>query len=170
MKISTALIALVIIVILGGGIYWWAGMSGAPANNLEESTATTTPSAGGAEGGPYAYVPGNLLLGTDATSTLGTYLIASNGMTLYKYTKDTPGVSSCSGECAVNWPPYTIESRDALANVQAGIPGEVDAITRADGSLQVTYDGMPLYFWVNDHVSGDTTGQNVGGVWFVVKP
>ncbi len=116
------------------------------------------------------YVQGNLLLGTDSTAKLGTYLIAYNGMTLYRYTKDTAKVSNCTGQCAVNWPPYVVPSIDALSNIQAGVNGKVGSINRADGSIQVTYNGSPLYFYVGDKNSGDTTGQNVGGVWFVLKP
>jgi predicted lipoprotein with Yx(FWY)xxD motif len=46
----------------------------------------------------------------------------------------------------------------------------VSTITRADGSAQLTYKGMPLYFWKSDVKPGDTTGNGVGGVWSVVKP
>jgi predicted lipoprotein with Yx(FWY)xxD motif len=55
-------------------------------------------------------------------------------------------------------------------NAQAGVGGVLGTIARTDGALQVTYNGAPLYYWKNDTKSGDTTGQNVGGVWFVVKP
>ncbi len=121
-------------------------------------------------GGGSQYIEGNLLLGTDATSTLGTYLIGYNGMTLYRYAPDAANISNCSGGCATTWPPYTIASTSALANIQAGITGKVSSIVRADGTMQVTYKGQPLYFYIKDAKSGDTTGQNVGGVWFVVKP
>jgi predicted lipoprotein with Yx(FWY)xxD motif len=119
---------------------------------------------------PAQYVSGNLLLGADATTTLGKYLIAYNGMTLYTYSKDKTGTSTCSDQCAVNWPPYVVASADSLSNIQAGVTGKVGTITRADGSMQVTYNGKPLYFFAKDAKSGDTTGQNVGKVWFVVKP
>ena len=48
--------------------------------------------------------------------------------------------------------------------------GELGVITRDDGGLQVTYDGIPLYYWINDVVPGDATGQNVREVWFVISP
>jgi predicted lipoprotein with Yx(FWY)xxD motif len=48
-------------------------------------------------------------------------------------------------------------------------PAKLGTIKRKDGKLQVTYNGMPLYLWVNDKAPGDTTGQNVNGVWFVVN-
>ena len=110
-----------------------------------------------------AYVPGNLLLGTDGNKTLGTYLIGSNGMTLYTYAPDAPGVSNCIGQCAVNWPPYTVSDTSALKNLQAGVTGTAGTNTRADGTLQVTYNGKPLYFFKSDVNSGDTNGQGIGG-------
>ena len=43
-------------------------------------------------------------------------------------------------------------------------------ITREDGQKQTTFRGFPLYYWVNDKAAGDTLGQNVNSVWFVVDP
>ncbi len=162
MKTTTIVAIIIVLVVLAGGWYWWSSTQpAAPVTTGQENTTSSSSSA---------YVAGNLLLGTDATTTLGTYLIASNGMTLYTYSKDSSGTSTCSGQCAVVWPPYTIDSADQLDNIQAGITGDVGSIVRTDGSTQVTYKGSPLYFYANDKVSGDVTGQNVGKVWFVVKP
>lgn len=102
-------------------------------------------------------------------SQLGKYLVAANGMTLYTYSKDTKDVSNCSGGCAAAWPPYTIAGSDKLVG-GAGVGGKIGVIKRSDGSTQVTYNGMPLYFYQRDTKPGDTTGDKVGGVWFVVKP
>ncbi|GBF08048.1 hypothetical protein DAERI_210044 [Deinococcus aerius] len=99
--------------------------------------------------------------------TLGKGLVAANGMTLYLYTKDTKNVSNCYDQCAVAWPPLlTAYQPTGSAEVQK----HLGTTTRKDGSMQVTYDGKPLYFWVRDQKPGDTTGQNVGGVWFIVQP
>ncbi len=116
------------------------------------------------------YAGGNLLLGTDASKKLGTYLIGSSGKTIYMITKGLPQISDCVEQCALNWPPYLVATTSALANVQAGIPGAVGSALRADGSLQVTYKGNPLYFFKNDVNSGDTLGQGVGNMWAVVAP
>ena len=51
-----------------------------------------------------------------------------------------------------------------------GIVGELGVTKRDDGTFQVAYDGMPLYFWVNDEAPGDTTGHEVNDVWFIVAP
>lgn len=111
----------------------------------------------------------NLILGLNQDASLGNYLSAYNGMTVYTFTKDKPGTTTCYGQCATNWPPYTVSSA-ADVHVPATVTGAVGTIARADGTLQVTYKGMPLYFWKNDNKPGDTTGEGVGGVWHVAKP
>jgi len=102
-------------------------------------------------------------------SELGPVLAAENGMTLYLFTNDEPGVSNCADQCATNWPPYTVESADDLLK-GSGIGGTLGTIERADGALQVTYNDWPLYFWKDDVAVGDTTGHEVGDVWFVINP
>jgi predicted lipoprotein with Yx(FWY)xxD motif len=111
---------------------------------------------------------GIIVLNTSTNSSIGTYLVATNGMTLYQYSQDTSGVSNCSGQCATFWPPYTVSTSGSLAG-GIGINGTISTITRADGKKQITYNGKPLYFWQGDSKSGDTTGQNVNG-FFVAKP
>jgi predicted lipoprotein with Yx(FWY)xxD motif len=101
--------------------------------------------------------------------TLGNILVGPAGMTLYIFTNDTPGVSVCSGDCAVAWPPLTVASADDVVVGQV-LPGEVGTITRDDGSIQVTYNGWPLYYWKDDKAVGDATGQGVRDVWYVINP
>jgi len=104
-----------------------------------------------------------------ATVALGSggFLVDANGMTLYLFTKDTTSASTCSGGCATNWPPLTVTGQPvAGAGVDASLLGTT---TRADGSIQVTYNGHPLYYYKSDHAAGDENGQGVGGVWFVVS-
>ena len=98
---------------------------------------------------------------------LGTIMVDGAGLTLYEYTKDTSGVSNCSGQCAVNWPPYTVP---AGGTVQAGsgVTAPLGTITRADGTMQVAVDGMPVYYFLKDKAAGDVNGQGVGGIWYVL--
>ncbi len=98
---------------------------------------------------------------------LGNYLVAPNGMTLYYFTKDEKGKSNCYDACAKNWPPFSVLK---TLKPGAGVADEFGVIDRADGLKQVTYKGMPLYFWVKDKIPGDVTGQNFNKVWFVVQP
>jgi predicted lipoprotein with Yx(FWY)xxD motif len=91
----------------------------------------------------------------------GTLLVAtSNQMTLYTFDKDVAGsgTSNCTGGCLTTWPALTVAAGDTPSG-GAGVTGTLGTITRADdGSLQVTYNGLPLYFFANDKAPGDTNG------------
>lgn len=103
-----------------------------------------------------------------SSDELGEFLTDAEGMTLYLFTNDTePGVSVCEGDCLAAWPAFTAEEPLTLPE---GVEGELTLIERSDGSMQVAYNGIPLYYWQNDTAPGDTTGHEVGGVWFVVAP
>lgn len=97
---------------------------------------------------------------------LGDVLVDSAGMTLYLYTKDTQGSgkSTCEGQCLAAWPAL-IGEPVAGQGVDAT---KLGTLTRTDGSPQVTYNGWPLYYWAKDKSAGDTTGQGVGKVWWVL--
>jgi predicted lipoprotein with Yx(FWY)xxD motif len=98
---------------------------------------------------------------------LGPILTDSEGMVLYLFTKDEEGKSNCYDQCAENWPPFTAEEPLTLPE---GVEGELTLIDRDDGTQMVAYNGIPLYYWINDENPGDTTGQGVGDVWYVVAP
>lgn len=100
---------------------------------------------------------------------LGAYLTDGQGMTLYTFSNDQPGISNCYDQCATAWPPLLVAEGEEIT-AAAGIPGEIGTTTRDDGTIQVTYDGWPLYYWVNDAAPGDTTGHNVRNVWAVARP
>jgi predicted lipoprotein with Yx(FWY)xxD motif len=101
---------------------------------------------------------------------LGDFLVSYDGLTLYTFANDEPGVSNCADTCLENWPAFTVQPGDPLVAAD-GMMGELGTIERADnGRLQVTYNGMPLYFWKDDLAPGDVNGQGVGDVWFVVAP
>ena len=98
---------------------------------------------------------------------LGSYLTDAKGMTLYYFKKDTMGKSACAGDCVVKWPLYFREKVSSLDGLKGADFGE---IKRDDGKMQSTYKGMPLYYFVKDAKPGDTTGQDVNNVWYVVTP
>ena len=100
---------------------------------------------------------------------LGLYLVDSKGMTLYFFAKDANGTSACQGQCIKNWPAFT-----PMPQTKFVIPSilnitDFNFIKRSDGTIQVVYKGHPLYYWINDHYRGDTTGHGVHGVWFVAN-
>jgi len=105
---------------------------------------------------------------TGESPELGTFLTDAEGMTLYLFTRDTvEGESTCYDQCAENWPPFNPEGDLTLP---ADVEGELTRIDREDGTQQVAYNGIPLYYWINDVAPGDTTGQGVGDVWYIVSP
>ena len=85
-------------------------------------------------------------------------LTDANGMTLYTFDKDAPGVTNCYDKCAVNWPPL-------LAAADAAPEGDFTLVDRTDGTKMWAYKGWPLYLWIEDMAPGETKGDGVGGVW-----
>ena len=89
-------------------------------------------------------------------------------MSLYLFTKDTPNTSNCYDKCATNWPPLLTTGRPVAG--QGVDDSKLGTTARTDGTTQVTYNGWPLYYYVKDTKAGDTVGQNVGDVWFLLSP
>ena len=93
-------------------------------------------------------------------------MVDDAGNTLYVFIPDDGGESTCYDGCADAWPPLE-------GAAQAG--GSIDAALlgtspRTDGSVQVTYNGWPLYYFANDAAPGDTNGQGLNDVWYVMDP
>jgi predicted lipoprotein with Yx(FWY)xxD motif len=101
-----------------------------------------------------------------ASTDLGEKLVDGDGNTLYLFIPDAQGDSTCYEDCEANWPPLT-DGTEAGSGVDAGLLGST---TRTDGSEQVTYNGWPLYYFAGDAAPGDTNGQGINDVWFVVSP
>jgi predicted lipoprotein with Yx(FWY)xxD motif len=105
------------------------------------------------------------------SSSYGRILFDGRGFVLYGFTRDTHARSACAGSCAKRWPPYLVRSRpQAGTGISARRLGWVK---RSDGSLQATYAGRPLYYYVGDEKPGQILCQNVpefGGIWRVVRP
>lgn len=116
---------------------------------------STTPSSGG----------GGAATLTVSHTSAGDSLAGANGMTLYINTKESGGTIACTGGCATAWPPLI-----GTATAGSGVTGALGTITRPDGSVQVTYNGAPLYYYATDAAAGDAAGQGVGGIWFIASP
>ena len=140
----------------GGG----ASASTAPsaAASSAASSAASAPAAGGATVEVKSVGGSNILVA------------GSNGMTVYTFTKDTPnsGQSACTGGCLTTWPALTVPSGQT-PTAGSGVSGKLGTITRGDnGQLQVTYNGLPLYFYAGDSAPGDTNGHYPQ--WNLVQP
>jgi predicted lipoprotein with Yx(FWY)xxD motif len=101
------------------------------------------------------------------SSDLGQILVDGKGMTVYVDEKDKPGAPNCTGSCLTVWPPVPAPATFVPGSgVTATKFGDA---TASDGTKQLTVDGAPLYYWMNDKKAGDTTGQDVNG-FYVVGP
>jgi predicted lipoprotein with Yx(FWY)xxD motif len=128
-----------------------AAVESAPASVASEASSESA--AGGAEIAV-------------TSSDLGDILVDGEGMTLYVFDNDTDENSTCYDDCEANWPPLTGEVT-AGDGVDQSLLGTSE---REDGTTQVTYAGKPLYYFAGDQAAGDTNGQAVGDIWWVVGP
>jgi predicted lipoprotein with Yx(FWY)xxD motif len=139
-----------------------------------ESPAATEPPAAET---PTAGVPvtGEATVNVSESTDFGPMLVDGEGMSLYVFMADTQnsGTSTCGDDdgCAAEWPPLVSQGAPVAGEgVDASL---LDTITRDDGTMQVTYNGWPLYLFEEDTAAGDTNGQGIdefGGLWHLVSP
>jgi predicted lipoprotein with Yx(FWY)xxD motif len=143
------------------------GVLAAACGSSGGSGANATNAAGGGGGSGSA---GAVTVKAESGSA-GMHLTDGSGRALYLWTADTSGKSTCSGACASEWPPLTVNGKPAAAGgVQAS---DLGTVARSGGGEQVTYDGHPLYYYAGDTEADDTYGQgsdNFGAKWWLVAP
>jgi predicted lipoprotein with Yx(FWY)xxD motif len=104
-------------------------------------------------------------LGVMDTDKFGPVLVDRDGMTLYTWVLDEPGVSTCYGACVNTWPPALI---DGPVVAPPGLPGRLGTTARTDGTTQLTYNDWPLYRYARDAAPGEIGGDgslSSGGLW-----
>jgi predicted lipoprotein with Yx(FWY)xxD motif len=149
-----------------------APATSAPADTTGTSTAdaglatstSETPAATGST------TDSSVRIGTStSTSASEPFLVDQQGRALYLYTADTQNesTSACTAECLTQWQPVAVTGTPQAGNgVDASLLG---TITRDDGTMQATYNGWPLYTYTGDTAPGTTSGQGMGGAWFLVS-
>lgn len=144
----------------GGGATTTTPTSAAPATSAPAETSAPATSAPASMGAAVLSV---------GQSKAGQIVVADQGLSVYYFTKDTKdsGTSACTGDCLVAWPPVTSTTATPTVN---GVTGKIGTIPTADGKMQVTINGMPIYYSAKDQGPGDINGQGVGGVWYLVSP
>jgi predicted lipoprotein with Yx(FWY)xxD motif len=112
--------------------------------------------------------PSTLLVATKDAAPVGPYLVAANGYTLYTFALDTKSRSACNGVCAKLWPPVLVKKGTALSRIEHGLKSSrLGEIKRSNGTLQLTYEGRPLYRFAGDKAPGQRRGQGFEHVWSV---
>jgi predicted lipoprotein with Yx(FWY)xxD motif len=141
-----------------GSVWYVVSPDGKPVKPASSTVPTATPAAA-------ATVP-TIMVATDAK--LGQILVDGKGMTLYGFTKDGPDQSNCTGDCLTKWP---LLLTSATPNIGSGVDASlVGVATLASGEKVVTYNHMPLYYFIKDTQPGQTSGEDVGSVWYVISP
>lgn len=137
-----------------------------PAATLSTAPTTTQPSA------PQPTTQPNTAAAAGAALKVGTPKFAaaltdSTGKAVYLFTADTGTTSTCTGACASAWPPVTTTGTPSLT----GGTAKLGTTTRSDGTVQVTYNGHPLYYFAGDTKPGDTNGEGskaFGAEWYLI--
>ena len=116
-------------------------------------------------------VTGETTIKATLSDNYGPILVDADGIAVYVYSKDTQNgtTSACTDEaCTKDWSPVTTQG-EPVAGAGA-IQKLLGTITREDGTMQVTYNGWPLYYFSGDKAAGSTNGQGHEGAWFLVAP
>lgn len=142
---------------------------GYPASSATQSTAASAANAAASSSSSSSAT------GTQVSTlhtSLGTILVAGpKQMTVYLFEADRGSASTCAGACAQAWPPVTTTGNPKAEG--GALAANLGTTTRSDGTKQITYKGHPLYYYVTDQQSGETTGQGVnsfGAAWYVLAP
>ena len=140
----------------------------APATTLAASSST--PGTGASGSTLDSFPPGTVAVDV-SQSTLGRVLVDGTGYTLYAFAPDANGTTNCvDPTCTATWPPVTGTAIAVSAEAGSGAGGLFKLITRPDGLKQLAVAGRPVYHYRDDTKPGDTTGQGVGGQWYIVNP
>ncbi len=130
------------------------------------STTTTAPAAGGTSSSSGGATSGATVQMTD-DADFGTILTDADGNTLYLFEQDQGTKTACTTGCSSTWPAVVADGQPTAGDgVDASLLGTAK---QADGTVQVTYNGHLVYLYSGDSAPGDTNGQGIGDVWFVVS-
>ncbi|MDE1851386.1 MAG: hypothetical protein KGH69_01700 [Candidatus Micrarchaeota archaeon] len=166
-------IAVAVIVVIAAVYVIESSMgSSAPSTAPTTAPATTTAANAGMNGTNTTHAVmnqtnstgyyGNYSVGFVNDSSIGMYLTNASGFALYTYNSDTQnsGMSECTGGCITAWPVFYT----ANLTLEQGLDiSKFGTITRADGSMQTTYKGLPLYRYAGDKRADEAAGNGVGG-------
>ncbi|WDL97718.1 COG4315 family predicted lipoprotein [Alicyclobacillus sp. ALC3] len=140
------------------------GVNGASSATPTSATGTTSQNAAASTSSQQSQA-----IKVTADHNLGNILTTRSGMSLYHYTKDSINKSTCTGACAALWPPF-IWKGSGTPTGGSGVTGKLGLMERANGSKQVTYNGIPLYTFSGDIAAGQVKGQGYRGWWYAVTP
>ena len=130
---------------------------GGDDNSTTSSTSAAT--TGGAAGA----------VSVQSISGVGDVLVDSHGDALYTNDQDSGSTIACTGECTSIWVPVAAPSSGQPSSDDSAVESKLGVVKRSDGTSQVTFDGKPLYSFVQDsagQATGDGVSDSFGGTSF----
>lgn len=161
-RITYAATLLVVLAIVVAGCGDGGSAGGGYGGGSSTTSSDETSAASDGDGG---------IVSAAQVGDLGTILVTSEGLTLYDFHKDEEGTSACYGACAGAWPPLLTEG-DPQAQGAAD-RSLLGTTKRRDGTVQVTYNGWPLYTYAGDKAPGEANGNDIdqfGAEWYALQP
>jgi len=161
-RITYAATLLVVLAIVVAGCGDGGSAGGGYGGGGSTTSSDETSAASGGTGG---------IVSAAQVGDLGTILVTSEGLTLYDFHKDEEGTSACYGACASAWPPLLTEGNPQAQG--AADRSMLGTTKRKDGTVQVTYNGRPLYTYVGDKAPGEANGNDIdqfGAEWYALQP
>ena len=141
MKFRKSVLALFAVPVLAIGL---AACGGSSNSSGGSSNASST--------APAQTSSSSSTVSTKSVSGVGTVLVDSQGHALYMNNQDTASKQACTSACQAFWPPLKA----------SGQPTSSDSAIQAKLGVsngQVTFDGKPLYTFVQDTSPGQVTGN-----------
>ncbi len=148
-----------------------AGCGGSSGTGASTAASAVSATQAAAQSAP------SLVIGTYKTPEDGTLITGAENRTLYVFKPDEKStsahekLSTCNGACAAVWPPVLASGTPAVAG--KANPSLIGLTTRSDGTKQVTYNGLPLYYYAADTKAGQATGNHLKdgfGLWLGMLP
>lgn len=169
LRVAVPLAVLAVAVAACGG-----GSAGGQASSASSVPPSSSPtgSAGNGYGGGGSTSSGPATVAVASNGTLGKILVDGQGRTLYLFEKDSGGTSSCFDACAQAWPPLTTSGQPQVGDAAKASLLKTTT-NRKDGTMQVVYQGHPLYYYQGDTKPGQTTGEGLnqfGAEWYALSP
>jgi predicted lipoprotein with Yx(FWY)xxD motif len=100
-------------------------------------------------------------------------LVDGAGYSFYIFGPDHRRAVTCTGACALSWPPLAVATGDRPRTGPGVVPAMTGVVPGPGGSSVVTYDGWPLYTYVADINPGTASGEGIdlnGGPWYLMRP
>ncbi len=129
-----------------------------------------------------ANTPGGIAITPNTAGNMGAFIhtgkAAINGQTVdllltnknfavYYYKPDTAFKSTCTGQCAQDWPPVLATQGMMTVSSSVPLPKQL-AVRQTPNGAQVFYDGHALYTYAADTQPANATGRGQDMQWYLV--